>query len=381
MLSTVAPRMAQDSDRPRLESTGSTASSPSPTLARWGPPLLTVLLGVGLSLLLFVAVRARERAQQRTDFERQSAQLALALQSSFDVPLEVLRSVPAFFEASDQISRQEFRAFVRGALARYPWIYALEWIPRVPHGQRLQFEEQAARDGFSGYHFKQDAPSGKLTPAENRSEYFPLYYMEPPNRTALGLEETALPVRKTALERARDTGKTAITERLKLVQDHPSVLSVIAFHPVYQRGDRPVTVRARQHSLRGFAAVVFRVRPVIENALRRTDLHHVEVGLLDVDAPAERAVLYESQAGAALERSRSELASSHTVSIGGRPWAIRVTARDGFRQADRRSYFWLAVGLLASALAGGLAYTASTVLRLRRQVRSSLRLGLYRLSD
>jgi serine/threonine protein kinase/CHASE1-domain containing sensor protein len=373
--------MAQDSDRPGLDAAGSTTSSQSPFLARWGTSLLTVVLGAGLSLLLFVAVRGRERTHEQTDFERQAAQLALAVQSSFEIPLEVLRSVPAFFEASDEISRDEFSTFVRSALGRYPWIYALEWIPRVPHAERMKFEQLAASDGFAGYHFKQDGPHGKLLPAENRPEYFPLFYMEPPNRTALGLEETALPVRRVALERARDTGKTAITERLKLVQDDPSVLSVIAFHPVYARGERPVTVRARRESLRGFAAVVFRVRPVIENALRRTDLHHVDVGLVDVDAESERSKLYESRGGATDDKGSSELASAHTVNVGGRPWSIQVTRRDGFRQADRRSFFWLAVGLLASALAGGLAYTASTVLRLRRQVRAALQLGQYTLSE
>jgi len=102
---------------------------------------------------------------------------------------------------------------------------------------------------------------------------------------------------------------------------------------------------------------------------------------VDVQADASRAALYESRPGAAASMAGTELTSLHSVTIGGRPWSIRAGKRDGFGQADRRSYFWLAVGLVASALAGGLAHMATTVLRLRRQVRAALQLGQYTLGE
>jgi CHASE1-domain containing sensor protein len=347
----------------------------------WWLPIVVFGVGVLLSLAIFAGIRGRERAARRTEFERQAAQVVLSAQVSFDVPLEVLRSVPALFEASDSVSRDEFRAFVRDALARYPWIYALEWIPRVPGAERAKYEALAVADGLAGYHFKQDAPQGPPVPAAQRSEYFPLYYMEPPNATALGLEETALEVRRIALERARDLGTTVVTERLKLVQDDPSVVSVIAFHPIYRHGERPASTAARRDSLRGFAAAVFRVRPVVANALRGTDLDALDVGLIDADASSERALLFESRPGAVAGGDGDRASSERTATIAGRRWVIRVADRAGWVSAGDAGWAALAIGLVSSGLAAASVYAAFAMRRLRRQMRAALRLGQYTLVE
>jgi CHASE1-domain containing sensor protein len=269
-------QVSRDERSPGPELPKRTSTNHREWLREWGLPGLAFVVGTALTISILVATRAREQAARKTEFDRRAAQVALSVQRTLDVPLEVLRSVPAFFEASSEVTRVEFRAFVRDALARNPWIYALEWIPRVPGHERSKFEALAVADGLVGYHFKQDAPSGPPVRAETRSEYFPLFYMEPPNAAALGLEETALDIRKAALERARDLGTTVITERLKLVQDDASVVSVIAFHPVYRRGERPATLAHRRESLRGFAAVVFRLEPVVKTALHGINLETVD---------------------------------------------------------------------------------------------------------
>jgi CHASE1-domain containing sensor protein len=321
---------SRDGRSPIPDLPAQTSRSRPERLLKWWLPGVVFILGVALTIAILAASRAREQAARKSEFERGAAQVALSVQRSFDVPLEVLRSVPALFEASSEVTRAEFRAFVRDALARNPWIYALEWIPRVPGAERSKFEAAAVADGLAGYHFKQDAPSGPPVPAETRSEYFPLFYMEPPNAAALGLEETALDVRKAALERARDLGTTAVTERLKLVQDAPSVVSVIAFHPVYERGQRPVTLETRRQSLRGFAAVVFRLEPVVKTALRGTNLEAVDVVLTDIDARAPRNLLYESRPGASGAEPSTEATSQHVATIAGRRWESRVADRAGW---------------------------------------------------
>lgn len=335
-----------------------------------------------MSLIVFAGVRNRELAQRRLEFERRAGQVAVAVRSSFDVPLEVLHSLPAFFDASAGVSRSEFRDFVAGALGRYPWIYALEWIPRVPGEERAKYEAQAVADGLAGYHFKQDAPSGPPVLAEPRSEYFPLFYMEPPNLVALGLEETALDVRKLALESARDQAATVITQRLKLVQDDPSVFSLIAFHPVYRRGARPTSVHERRTNLRGFAATVFRIAPVVKNSLRGVDLSAIDVALLDADAAPAQRLLYESRPGAARAMvDQDSVLYEQTGQIAARHWTIRVGDRAKWVSSAQGGSPGLWLGLLVSALAAGLAGASTSVLRLRRQVRAARRLGQYALVE
>src|SRR5690606_20243634 len=113
-------------------------------------PFAVLTLGAAVSFVASSYVTSAEREGRRAEFERQAAQVAISARVGFDVPLEVLRSLPALFEASEDVTREEFRAFVKDALARYPWIYALEWIPRVPGSERARVEVGARADGISG---------------------------------------------------------------------------------------------------------------------------------------------------------------------------------------------------------------------------------------
>lgn len=358
----------------------STGRSAGGRFVAWRLPIVVFGIGFLLSLLTFWYVDAREREARRVEFERRAARVAMTARISFDVPLEVLRSVPALFEASDEVTRADFHAFVADSLARYPWIYALEWIPRVPRAERARYEAAAAADGLRGYHFKEDAPSGPPVRARERAEYFPLYYMEPPNEIALGIEETALGLRKQAMQQARDTGETTATERLRLVQDDPSVVSVIAFHPVYVRGSNAKTSAERREHLRGFAAAVFRVRPVVGNALREVDLDAMDVALLDASASEPARVLFESRPGAS-QRADDTAGFEHAASIAGRRWVFRVTDRAGWVQSGTAGWSALLIGLVVSGLAAGLAYASSAMLLLRRQVHEARRLGQYTLVE
>jgi CHASE1-domain containing sensor protein len=360
-------------------SQSSTRSRGSHRVLDWGLPVLVLLLGALLSFAFFVAIRAKVRAARRADFEHQAARLAGTAEDSFDTPLEVLRSIPAFFEASDQVTRAEFRAFVGHALGRYPWIYALEWIPRVPGAERAAYEAAAVADGLAGYHFKQDAPPGLPVRATERTEYFPLYYMEPPNRVALGIEETAMPARKAALERARDLGATAISERLNLVQDDPKVASVIAFHPIYRHGERPGDLRTRRESLRGLAAAVFRIGPVLAASLHGQDLQNFDLALVDADARPP-SMLYQSHPGT-LAAQAAEVTWEHAATIGGRRWMFRVGDRAGLVRARDAGWSVFAIGLLVSGLCAALVYVLRSARRLRRQVVAAQKLGQYTLAE
>ena len=331
-------------------------------------------LGAALSVGATVLVRASEARDRRHALERRSAEVALAIQRGFDAPLEALRSITSLFEASASVDRREFRAFVRAPLARHPSVYALEWIPRVPASERVCYEAAAAADGLEGFHFKQDAPQGSVVPAEPRAEYFPLFYMEPPNRVALGIEETALPVRREALERARDTADTAFSGRLKLVQDPAGVASVIAFHPLYAEAPGGA---GGPRVLRGFAAAVLRVRTVVESALSRTNLDGLDVALLDDGATAQEAVLFESAAGASTPGGRA--AWDHRIELGGRTWTVRARERGGIHAAT--GWPVLAGGLAVSVLAALLVSVVDAARALRRLVRAARRLGQYTLGE
>jgi len=68
--------------------------------------------------------------------------------TSLDLSLEVLRTLPSLFEASSEVTRQEFRAFVRDGLSRHSSIFAFIWAKLVFAAERSAFERAARAEGY-----------------------------------------------------------------------------------------------------------------------------------------------------------------------------------------------------------------------------------------
>ena len=295
-----------------------------------------------------------ERAARKAEFERRAAQVVLAEQASFDVPLEVLCSIPSLFEASEAGHARGVSRF-RPPRAR---ALSLDLRPRMDParaGRRASEVRGGGRRRRSRRFPLQAGRSPGSARARGRAiRVLPALLQEPPNPVALGLEETALAVRKTALERARDLDETVVTERLRLVQDDPSVGSVIAFHPVYQQGTPPPTVEARRQSLRGFAAVVFRIKPVVTGAAECLRSRAARRGAGRRRLPARDAPLRVTcrRARSPGPWGRSDLGVPGDPR--GRHWAFRVGDRAGWVEPRPVGWIALGIGLLASALRRGL---------------------------
>ena len=118
------------------------------------------------------------------------------LEIGFNVYVEVLHALKNLFVIRKSVSAEEFSAFVRPFIVRHPGIQALEWIPRVLAMQRSQFISSARAAGMTNFTITQRAQSGKLVPATEREEYYPVHYIEPleGNTAALGFaEESGVP--------------------------------------------------------------------------------------------------------------------------------------------------------------------------------------------
>ena len=150
---------------------------------------------------------------------------------------------------------------------------------------------------------------GERLPAGNRDFLYPVWYIEPvgENRKAIGFDVGSDPVRLAALERARDTGKPTVTERIKLVQDGEPKFSVLVFSPIFTEGLPATTVAERRTALQGFTVEVLNMEKLLLAALGQTVPIGLPFDLLDLSAPKERQLLYHWTPR--LTGSRSWLAS------------------------------------------------------------------------
>ncbi|MDG4555096.1 MAG: EAL domain-containing protein [Candidatus Competibacter sp.] len=342
-------------------------------VAAWGSAALVVLIGLTVTASLYGDLRQHSQTALTRDFQAMAAMQIDRVIGRFRDNLENVDATRRFLEGAGVVDRAQFRAFVTPFL-RGGGFQALEWLPRVPREQRAVYEAMARRDGLDGFQFTESDSAGRLVPATDRAEYFPVYYLEPlaGNRAALGFAPgPSHPARGTTLAQARDHGQLTATGRYILVQETASepTYSVLVFAPVYTGAAAMLDVAARREQLRGFALGVVRIGDTFNRALAPTGPAGLQFRLLDLSAAADAQVLYAlPPAASAAERETPSdfLHQTEEFRFADHTWRVEATATSAFVVRHRETiYQWIpASGGLLTGLAA--LYLFGLIARRRR---------------
>ena len=306
------------------------------------------------TVFVFVRVSAWERDRiMQDEFGREADAITDRLSAELSTTIEAVHSVASLLETTPDVSRQAFAAFTRRPLHRHEAIQALEWIPRVPHDQREAYESLAREDGLVGFRVSERAGEEGMRPAKSRSEYFPVFYVEPMagNEAAIGFDLASNPTRRAALNEAERTAEPVATARIRLVQESGDQFGFLVFVPVFRGADG-----GREGRLIGYALGVFRIGDIVESVLAYEDRADIVVALYDDTAPAGERLLYGRDTNGASAADRSHHAElptewAETYAIGHRQWTLRLAPTQEYMLAHRG---WQAWGVMA----GGLSFTA-----------------------
>src|SRR2546429_3045056 len=191
----------------------------------------------GALIVTFVAalyVQRTTQAKDRARFENSVRQISTTLQNRLDTHVALLRAGTGLFAASISVEPDEFRRFVTqlDLPNHYPGIQAIGFSLRVQPEERKQLVEIMHRAGN---------PDFRIWPEGDRSEYQTIIYLEPEdrrNQAAIGFDMMTEPVRRVAMERARDTGAAVASGRVTLVQEiqEPKQRGFLIYAPVYRNG-------------------------------------------------------------------------------------------------------------------------------------------------
>jgi signal transduction histidine kinase/CheY-like chemotaxis protein len=313
--------------------------------------MLCVLAGVVLlSLLLHQGTRQIEKEALAQRAAEVTAEHLEKLEVRILRSLEVLHSIASFHSALGNLDRALFREFVQAALKRQPELLALSWNPVVPGSLRREVEAAAVADGIADFQFRERDDDGLLAPARERAEHVPVFMIEPPepNALAVGFDLDSDPVRRVALERARDTGEPVATAPIHLAQESGNATGLLVMLPVYH-GTAPTAVTERRSRLAGYAVAVFRIADLVGDALQDLRDKHIAAALFD-ESPSGTPILGECS----LETSGGRLA---WLDVADRRWAV-VYAPTAFFSGERGP------GRSKLVLMGGLALTFLTAAHL-----------------
>ncbi|HLO79175.1 MAG TPA: CHASE domain-containing protein, partial [Magnetospirillum sp.] len=254
---------------------------------------------------------------------------------------QLLLSGSALLEASDEVTRQEWKRFiVRLDLAhRYPGTQGVGYAIRVKRQQWSAHEREIRAEGFPDY---------AIRPQGVRDEAFPIVFIEPfsgRNLRAFGYDMFSEPVRHAAMARARATGQPTLTGKVVLVQEaegdeQPGVLLYLPYY------DAHVLERSGpQAALLGFVYSPLRMGDLVRGVLGAR-LGHICFQIYDGGAESGGLLFANAECKA------GRYASETHVDMFGRQWILRVQSTPGLDDeiSSRRSKFILGAGGVISVL-------------------------------
>lgn len=267
---------------------------------------------------------AEQRAKERFEFQIEEAQDAI--QKRFINYEQVLRGGLGFFVGSDHVRREEWRDYIS--------ILELEkFFPGtlgVGYSQWLKPEELAAHiDEIK----QQGFPQFVVRPEGERDHYSSITLLEPfnqRNQKAFGYDMYSEPVRREAMERARDTGKTALSGKVTLVQESSSGIQagILIYVPHYR--ENVTDINERRDALMGFVYSALRVGDLMQGILG-VGLPELDFSLYDGNSNQVENKLYESRTGQSGHQPAYK--RQETLEIGGRVWAIEYESNAAFASA------------------------------------------------
>ncbi len=345
------------------------------------PISLAIVTTFLLTTALVFYASQKESEQLNFEFVREATSFKVTLEKSILMYLDTLRSLESFYSASNTVEREEFDAFVLNSLNSLPGIQALEWSPIITSAKRDSFEKNIRHNGFPNFQITERDGHKHILRANERPEFVPVTFVKPyeGNETALGYDLYSDPIRREALDRARDTGEIAITARITLVQDKGNQFGVLAFMPLYKKNLSHNNTAERRLNITGYVLLVFRGGDIVTASLHNLNTDKLTYQLIDETAPIGEQLLFASGQKELIPFTLNEkglfgkhlsLISSSSIPIGGRQWRFDIIPTQSFF-ADHRSFTaWiiLLAGLLLSSLVGAfvLVSTGHSALLLRR---------------
>jgi len=325
------------------------ASSPRPLL-------LAALVFLASLIVTYLVADSAERAAEselESTFHYRARDLETALQRRMAVYEQVLRGARGFLRGSVDVSRADFADYyaLLRLNERFPGIEALGVASIIPRAGLDAHVAAVRAEGFRDY---------DVMPPGERAVYTAITHIEPftqRNRRAFGYDMYSEPVRRSAMEAARDSGRAASTGKVTLIQEggHAEQSGFLMYVPVYRANQPSATAAERRAAIAGWVYAPFRMNDLMQG-LGGAHASDLEVEVYDGLTAAPAALLYRS-AGAHPAGRRALYTYGAVLDNAGRPWTLAIASSPAFEAARAHR------STLAIALSGiGLGLLLSLVI-------------------
>jgi len=343
------------------------------------PLLLAMLVFLVTAIVTFSAWSSAQLATQvqlRETFDYRTRDMVYSISRRMAVYEQVLRGARGYLRGSVELDRRAWEEYYRVLRLdqSFPGMEALGIATIVPPQQRAGHEAAIRGQGHPGY---------AIQPAGPRDLYTAITHIEPfggRNLRAFGFDMFSEPVRRAAMERARDTGQAALSGKVVLVQEGAAAeqAGALMYLPVYRAGALTGTVEQRRKAILGWVYAPFRMNDLMKGlgGAHSTDL---VVEIHDGESPVEAALLYRSQNAG----HKSQLQARAQVLPGGRTWTITMRSSAAFENSldTTRPQLIAITGIGLSLLISLVVYLLASERRRALQLAQGMTLELRQSHD
>jgi signal transduction histidine kinase/sensor domain CHASE-containing protein len=316
------------------------------------PPLVVLLAILTITLWPWQNARQNLQSNYQRSIDEQIQTVGTDLINRFKNYENALKSAIGLVQADPDTSKSEWHTFIEssGVISNNPGIQSVGYSRVISYEQIPVLNEMMASQGKQGYSVH------PIEPVKNT--YAPVLFLHPEtnnNNSAFGFDVYSNPTRRIALDRARDTGKAALTSKVALVQDRPTrdQFGFVLYVPYYSQAKAPANMQERQASIAGFVSAGFRNNTLFSQVVEdKSNKGHYSIKIYD-NKLARENLLYESSNSEAINRLTKTHKVTKPLTIAGTNWVLDYTFDDSkvvSSSAKNTPMYILLVGVVTAFL-------------------------------
>jgi CHASE1-domain containing sensor protein len=255
-----------------------------------------LVIGIAFSFAAAIYEKNDLEAISKHEFNSACNEIETKISARLAKHAQLLRSGSLLFSTSDSVTKKEWKKFTESAKFKKN----LAGVQGIGFSQIIKKEQlQQHLHNFR----KQGFPDYTVRPSGIRDIYTSIIFHEPiadGNLQAVGYDMYTEPIRRNAMEQARDKDKTALSDKIILVQetDKDFQPGTIMFAPVYRNGMPITTIQERRAAIIGWVYCGYHMFDSMLGILGSWDLkdkNRIHLQVYENNSISQNSLLFDSQ--------------------------------------------------------------------------------------
>lgn len=312
-----------------------------------------LIIGIGLTIVVAIDTKNDSEIIAKHEFALVCNEIKTKIITRLHTHALLLRSGSSFFAASDVVSREEWNRFIGSSKLNknLPGIQGVGFSVIIKKEQLQEHIQQIRKEGFTEYTIRSTG---------NNEIYTSIIYLEPfddRNQRAFGYDMYSEPIRRKAMEQARDYDIAALSGKVLLVQetDNDSQAGTLMYVPVYRNGLPTNTTEERRSAIVGWVYSPYRMIDLMQGILGRWDLNDnnaIHLQIYDNDSISPNSLLFDSRSKDTIfHTDKSVDILTIPILFNGKKWTLQFSKSNlQFTYFQSNVFIVLFIGFIISLL-------------------------------